>query len=170
MSSDIVPFSPSAVSLVDIRLDSQTYPRIKHIPQPVALSQLGTIVAMAYNYTGREYTTETIGMVAAALYSELMADDLGVGTANITIEEIGRAVRRAVLGEVEMYGINVSSLYKVVCNYATGDGHAAQIAANNRHQAERKAALAASTAGKMMEIYAGRTLKNTSINPHTLKK
>lgn len=163
MSSNIVPFQPSAASLVDIRLDTQRYPRLKNIPQPAALQSLGAVVAMAFNYTGRAYDPDSIQMVATALYSELMADDFGVGTANITIEEIGRAVRRAVLGETEMYGINVSSLYRVICDYATGDGHAAQVAANNRHQKERQKALDASAAGAMLTTYAGKMLKEKTI-------
>ena len=162
MSSNIAPFVPTAASLVDIRLDAQNYPRIKNIPQPTAISRLGAVVAMAFNYTGREYTPDSVAMVASALYAELMADDLGVGTANVTIEEVGRAVRRAVLGEVEMYGINVSSLYKVVCNYATGEGHDAQIAANNRHKREREAALKASAAGAMLQVYSGALLTHTT--------
>lgn len=163
MSSEIVPFKPSAVSLVDIRLDTQNYPRIKNIPPTTAIHDLGAVIAMAFNYTGREYSPESVGMVASALYSELMADDFGVGTANITIEEAGRAIRRAVLGETEMYGINVSSLYKVICDYATGDGHAAQIAANNRRQKERKQALAQSSAGAMLTTYEGKMLKNSTL-------
>lgn len=164
MNNSIVPFSPSASSLVDIRLDVQRYPRIKNIPQPVALQGLAAIVAMAYNYTGREYSPESIAMVSNALYAELLADDLGIGTANITIEEIGRAVRRAVLGEQEMYGINVSSLYKVICAYCTGEGHAAQTAANNRRRAEREKALKASAAGAMLQAYSGEVIK--ALNPH----
>lgn len=161
MNNSIVPFQPAATSLVDIRLDSQNFPRIKNITQPTAISRLASVVAMAYNYTGREYTTDSVLAVASALYGELMADDFGVGTANITIEEVGRAVRRAVLGESEMYGINVSSLYKVICDYATGDGHAAQIAANNRRQKERQAALDKSAAGVMLNAYTGAMLTNT---------
>lgn len=168
MNNSIVPFQPSATSLVDIRLDAQNFPRIKNIPKPTAISRIASVVAMAYNYTGREYTTDSVLAVASALYGELMADDFGVGTANITIEEVGRAVRRAVLGEVEMYGINVSSLYKVICDYATGDGHAAQIAANNRRQKERQAAIAASPVGTMLTAYSGKMLKES--NPKTTAK
>lgn len=162
MSSNIVPFKPATASLVDIRLDTQNYPRIKNIQPPTAISRLASVVAMAFNYTGREYSTDSVLAVASALYGELMADDFGVGTANITIEEVGRAVRRAVLGETEMYGINVSSLYKVICDYATGDGHAAQIAANNRRRAEREKALKASAAGAMLESYTGKLLTHTT--------
>lgn len=162
-NSQIVPFRPSATSLVDIRLNAEQYPRIKALPQPVAVQGLAAVVAMAYNYTGRAYDADAVTLVATALYGELMADDLAIGTANITIEEIGRAVKRAVLGEQEMYGINVSSLYKIVCNYATGEGHDAQIAANNRHAAERKKALASSAAGTMLTAYTGALLKKSTL-------
>lgn len=161
MSSNIVPFKPSGASLVDIRIDPQRYPRIKSIPMLQALNDIGAIVAMAFNYTGREYTPETLQLVAGGLYTELITDELGVGTSNITIEEIGRAVRRAVLGETEMYGINVSSLYKAICAYCTGEGHAAQTAANNRRRAEREKALKVSAAGAMIESYTGKLLTHT---------
>lgn len=167
MNNSIVPYRPNTASLVDIRLNAQQYPRLKNIPQPQALSSIMSIIAMAFNYTGRGYDEDAITALASALYAELMADDFGVGTANISIEEIGRAVRRAVLGETEMYGINVSSLYKVICDYATGDGHAAQIAANNRHAAARRAALEKSPAGVMLQSYAGALLQSSNPNTNT---
>ena len=165
MNNNIIPFSPSAASLVDIRLDSARFPRIKNIPQPTAISGLSAVVSMAFNYTGREYSTDAVLAISSALYGELMADDFGLGTANITIEEIGRAVRRAILGEREVYGINVSSLYKIVCDYAEGEGHAAQVAANNRSRAQRTAQLKASAAGAMLDSYSGELIKK--LNPHT---
>ena len=163
MNNKIVPFAPSTASLVDIRLDAARYPRIKNIPQPTAISGLSAVVAMAFNYTGRETSTDAILAIASALYGELVADDFGLGTGNITIEEIGRAVRRAVLGEREMYGINVSSLYKVICDYAEGEGHAAQVAANNRHKKQTQQTLAAHPAGAMLTAYTGALLKHSTL-------
>lgn len=169
--NEITPYTPpQGVTLVDIRYDSQKFPRIKNLGGQQAQARLQQIVAMAYAYTGRPAETARIEMVAAALYNELMEDKRGLGTANITIEEIGHAVKSAILNAPDDMYVSVASLYKAVCSYAEGEGNKAQQDAYKRKQDERKAALAASTAGVMMEIYAGRTLKNTSINPHTLKK
>ena len=162
-NNNIVPFSPSPASLVDIRMDSRKYPRIKNLDQPTAVHDLAAVVAMAFSYTGREYTLESVLGIASALYTEIVVDEFGLGTGNITIEEIGRAVRRAVLGEREMYGINVSSLYKVICDYAEGEGHAAQVAANNRHKKQTQQTLAAHPAGAMLTAYTGALLKSTTL-------
>jgi len=160
MNNSITIFAPKTeVSLVDIRMDSKAYPRIKSMPEPVAVDGLASVIAMAFVYTGREYTPESLVLIASALYKELMADSRGIGTGNISVEEIGRAVNRAVLGETEMFGINVSSLYKVICSYCTGEGHDAQKAANLRRADERAKALKGTAVGAMMDAFAGRMIK-----------
>lgn len=151
---------PQNVSLVDMRADSRRFPRLATIDQETAQHRLQGIVAMAYTYTGRQYQPADLTLVAHGLYTELMLDEDGVGTKNISVEEIGYAIRRAILS-TEMYGINVVSLYKAVRAYCVGEGHYAQQQANERRAAERKAQLKASAPGAMLESYAGQMLLNT---------
>lgn len=153
---------PQNVSLVDMRADSRRFPRLATIDQETAQHRLQGIVAMAYTYTGRQYQPADLTLVAHGLYTELMLDEDGVGTKNISVEEIGYAIRRAILS-TEMYGINVVSLYKAVRAYCVGEGHYAQQQANERRAAERKAQLKASAPGAMLESYAGQLLLNTHI-------
>lgn len=151
---------PQNVSIVDMRADSRRFPRLATIDQETAQHRLQGIVAMAYTYTGRQYQPADLTLVAHGLYTELMLDEDGVGTKNISVEEIGYAIRRAILS-TEMYGINVVSLYKAVRAYCVGEGHYAQQQANERRAAERKAQLKASAPGAMLESYAGQMLLNT---------
>lgn len=151
---------PQNVSLVDMRADSRRFPRLATIDQETAQHRLQGIVAMAYTYTGRQYQPADLTLVAHGLYTELMLDEDGVGTKNISVEEIGYAIRRAILS-TEMYGINVVSLYKAVRSYCVGEGHYAQQQANERRAAERKAQLKASAPGAMLDSYAGQMLLNT---------
>ena len=151
---------PQNVSLVDMRADSRRFPRLATIDQETAQHRLQGIVAMAYTYTGRQYQPADLTLVAHGLYTELMLDEDRVGTKNISVEEIGYAIRRAILS-TEMYGINVVSLYKAVRAYCVGEGHYAQQQANERRAAERKAQLKASAPGAMLESYAGQMLLNT---------
>lgn len=153
---------PQNVSLVDMRADSRRFPRLATIDQETAQHRLQGIVAMSYTYTGRQYQPADLTLVAHGLYTELMLDEDGVGTKNISVEEIGYAIRRAILS-TEMYGINVVSLYKAVRAYCVGEGHYAQQQANERRAAERKAQLKASAPGAMLESYAGQLLLNTHI-------
>lgn len=162
MSAELTPYTaPQGVTLVDIRMDSNRFPRVKNLTGQSALVRLEQVVLMAYTYTGRPAPEDRCRMVAAALYSELMEDKKGIGTANITIEEVAHAVKTAILESDGDIYINIAFLYKAVCNYALGEGHEAQESANNRRRAEREKALKASSAGAMLESYTGQILLNT---------
>ena len=162
MSAELTPYTaPQGVTLVDIRMDSNRFPRVKNLTGQSALVRLEQVVLMAYTYTGRPAPEDRCRMVAAALYSELMEDKKGIGTANITIEEVAHAVKTAIIESDGDIYINIAFLYKAVCNYALGEGHEAQESANNRRRAEREKALKASAPGAMLESYAGQILLNT---------
>ena len=155
--------APQGVTLVDIRLDSVRFPRIKTIPAQQATARLQQVVAMAYVYTGRNADEAKLQMVAAALYNELLEDKKGIGTANITIEEVGHAVKDAILQADSDVYINIAFLYKAVCAYCLGEGHDAQQAAYKRKVADREKALQSSAVGAMIQVYAGKTLKTTKL-------
>lgn len=153
MSNKVQIYQPAqGVSLVDIRMDAQRFPRLRNIPVTQAVAQLCQIVAMAYTYTGRPVDDTRLGVVASALHAELMQDSRGIGTDNITVEEIGHAVRTAVLTAGDMY-ISIATLFNAICTYCTGEGHDAQVQADNRHRAERERLLADSPAGALMRNY-----------------
>lgn len=163
MSNDLTIYSgQQGVSLVDIRMDSAKYPRLKNLGVPAAINRLQQVVAMAYTYTGRPVDEGRVRMVATALYNELLEDKKGIGTGNITIEEIGHAVKSEILeADGDIY-INIAFLYRAVCKYALGEGHDAQETANSRRRAQREAQLKASAAWAMIQAYIGKTLKNTT--------
>ena len=165
MTQEITPYlAPQGVTLVDIRMDADRFPRIKNIPGQSAVARLQQVVAMAYAYTGRPAEDNRIQMVAAALYNEILEDKKGLGLGNITIEEIGHAVKTAILdGTDDMY-ISVASLFRAVCAYSGGEGHDAQQAAYKRRISERRAAIEATPAGAMLQTYAGRMLSAQSHN------
>lgn len=148
---------PEGLSLVEMRSDANKFPRLSVYTPASAENRLAQIVAMAMTYTGRQFQPGDLRLIARALYSELMRDPDGIGTRNICMEEIGHAVRQAVLGN-DMYGINVASLYKAVRNYCTGEGHDAQQEANARRTQQRQQALRQSTAGAMLDAYTTKAL------------
>lgn len=165
MSNELTHYKPQdgPLDLVAVRMDSTKYPRLKNLPAPVGISGLAQIIAAALAYAGKSLPEEDVRFMAGALHTELMQDYDGVGTANIALDEVQYCIRRATLGlGPEMYGINVSSLYKVVCDYCLHEGRQAQETANSRSQAQRKAALKASAAGAMLQSYSGALLTHTS--------
>ena len=162
MSNEVAIYTaPAGVSLVDIRMDADRFPRIKTINAQSAVARLCPVVAMAFVYTGRPAEEKKIEMIAAALYGELLEDKRGLGTGNITIEEVAHAIKDAILSATEDVYINIAFLYRAVCAYAEGEGHDAQQAAYRRKVAERQAAIAASPLGTLQAIYTTRTLKSS---------
>ena len=161
--NEIVAYTaPAGVSLVDIRMNSTAYPRIKTLNRQSAVARLQQVVAMAYVYTGRSADESKIEMVATALYSELMEDKRHLGIGNITIEEIAHAVKDAILqaNREDVY-INIAFLYKAVCAYAEGEGHDAQEEAYRRIRAQRQKAIAATPVGTMLATYESRILNSS---------
>lgn len=158
MNNELTTYQ-EATDLVAIRMDGQKFPRIKALSPVDAVAGIAKVITGAMNYTGRQYEKDGVALMASGLYTELLQDYEGIGTANITLQEIQYCIRRAVLGlGPEMYGINVASLYKVICDYCTHEGRQAQESANNRHAQERKAALKSSAVGVMLDVYAGKLL------------
>lgn len=166
MSQAITPYTPpSGVSLVDIRMDSTRFPRLKNLSGQTATARLQQVVAMAYVYTGRTAEESKIQMVAAALYNELLEDKKHIGLANITIEEVAHAVKDAILqADREDIYINIAFFYKAVCAYALGEGHDAQQTAYKRKVAERQRKIDNTPAGTMLTAYAGALLKESNPN------
>lgn len=166
MNNELTPYKPQdgPLDLVAVRMDSNKYPRLKNLPAPVGVSGLAQIIAAALAYAGKSLPEEDVRFMAGALHTELMQDYDGVGTANIALDEVQYCIRRATLGlGPEMYGINVSSLYKVVCDYCLHEGRLAQESANSKHAAQRQKALQQSAAGAMLTAYTGALLKQSSL-------
>ena len=162
MSSEVAVYTaPAGVSLVDIRMDAERFPRLKSMTAQSATARLQQVVAMAYAYTGRPAEERRLEMVATALYGEILEDKKGLGLANITIEEIAHAVKDAILSADGDVYINISFLYRAICNYAEGEGHEAQESAYRRKVALRQKQLEGSSAGAMLTAYTGRLLENT---------
>ncbi len=114
----------TSYSLVDIRMDADTFPRIVRLTTTQARAGLSKIIADAFLYKGQTADKENVKFITSALLEELLADTT-YGLPFLTMEEIRRAIKKAVLTDPDFIGINVSSLYKVLLAYAKGDGHAA---------------------------------------------
>lgn len=121
----------AGVSLLEVRMNPEKYPRLKTYPRAAAVSEMSRIVAQAYLYRGQTADPTNIQFIACSLVDELVDDAERLGTGLLTFPEISRAVKRAALTE-EMYGISVSSLYRAVIGYVRGEGHRLSVIAGHR--------------------------------------
>ena len=108
--------------LAEIRNNPARYPRIKDLEWEDAYAQLHIIVAKAFVYRGQELVRKQVDLIASALLKELLEDFDRLETDHLTTQEIAYAVRQAVLGDAEMYGVTVASLYKAVVRYIKNEG------------------------------------------------
>ncbi len=120
-------------TLLDIRRDKETYPRLYTMDETQAKAELAIITMMAFQYRGQNIDIETNLALVDSLYAELMEDEDNVGLRYLTMAEIRRVVKRALTGQTkkELYGVNVGSLLTVLTDYARGEGAELQAKVEN---------------------------------------
>ena len=124
MSNELTTYTPSPmVSLVEIRRDNVRFPRLHSYPQDIAHRMMTAIVIRANEYFGQKPEMAEVEQIAWDLYTELMNDDEGLRTRNITMEEIHRAIRKAATGQgAEFYGkVSFYFLYKCIMHYVKNE-------------------------------------------------
>ena len=108
--------SSQRASLLDIRRDPMSFPRIKDYAPEALLMELQSSILMVYQYRGQKpNSADEIKVMARSLMAELLADDFGNDTRELSMEEIRRALRKVGLRQgSDMFGINVGSLYNAI--------------------------------------------------------
>lgn len=148
-------------TLLEIRRDDRTYPRICRMSVEQVALHLQPIVLMAAQYRGQVMDSNTCGYVAHELAQSLLEENK-YGTRYITIQEIAIVVKKAALTE-DMYGVNVSSLYKTIIAYAKGEGHRLQEQVKAELKAENRKAQERSPVMARLRAAAGEMLKTTKV-------
>lgn len=146
-------------TLLDMRADSQRFPRLRAVSREQAIYEMSKIVSQAFLYRGQAADQTNIQFISSALYDELM-DDQVYGAPNISFAEIHVVVKRAVLGGTEMFGISVASLYKIIMEYVKGEGHNLAKEVKEMRRREDEKLLKQSIIAPMLQAYSGQLIKN----------
>ena len=146
------------VSPLEIRRDSVKYPRLHQYEKEDAIARLSDIVINAYLYTGRRADTGEVRFIASALYEELMEKN-SYNTRCIAIEEVERAVKKALFGDKDLF-ISVVSLYKAIMDWIKVDGHQLDTQVRQMERDENEKALKESIIAGMV----GENAQNLIIN------
>ena len=72
MSNEIVNYNPQGVTLLEMRADSERFPRIKTMPREQAVSGMTRIVSQAFLYRGQAADPANVQFIATALVEELI--------------------------------------------------------------------------------------------------
>ena len=143
-------------SLLEIRMDSKTFPRLSAYTRDAAIVELARIITKAFLYRGNVSDPQQVSFIATSLYDELIREDT-YGAANITLNEVSVVIRKAILEE-DIF-ISVSTLYRAILNYCKGEGHLLQIQANERLKATPGGAV-----DTIINAYAGKLVKSNKTN------
>ena len=153
-SSALVNYNPGKATLLEMRADSTRFPRIKTMPREQAVLGMSKIVSQAFLYRGQAADATNIQFISSALLDELLEDDRN-GAGYLSLAEIQVVVKRAVLGGSDMFGISVSSLYKVIMEFVKGEGH------RNQQQVEQQRQTAKHHPGEiLLQAYTGEFIRN----------
>ena len=150
------------VSLLEMRMDEKSFPRIGTFSREQAVLEMSKIVSQAFLYKGQAADPTNIQFISCSLVDELQADLDKLGTRNISFAEISRIVKRAVLQD-DMYGISVASLYKVIIEYVKGEGNKLQREVLERKRKTDQEQIKNSVIAPMLQAYAGQLLKNSKV-------
>ena len=147
-------------SLLEIRMDSKTYPRLCRYSKEEADKAMVTIVSKAFLYRGQTADPSVIGFTASALVDELLQEDK-YGAKYLSFEEISRIIKKAVL-ESDIF-ISVSSLYKVILDFCKGEGTRIQQEAAALKRKQDEESLRNSVVAPMLQAYTGAFIKEHKI-------
>lgn len=168
MSNDVVntisgqmAVMPQKASMLQVRLDHKTYPRLGTYDYQSALDSLTGIILLCFQYRGQQADADNVAFIATELLNYLLEDPEKIGTRNLTFEEIGRLFRQAIMGGREMYGISVASLYPILADYCNGEGaklHQEELKQLRAAQ-EKKVEQAKADMMPMLQAYAGAMMR-----------
>lgn len=154
MSNEVTNYNPGQATLLEMRADSTRFPRVKTMTDEEAVFQLSRIVTQAFLYRGQAADPTNIQFISSALIQEIRQDRT-FGLSDLSLAEIQVVVKRAVLGE-DMF-ISVASLFRVIREYAKGEGHRNQVVVNNRKRE-------VSPVSPIIKAYTGEFIRNNKIS------
>lgn len=158
----LVNYNPGSASLLEMRADPTRFPRLKSMPREQAVFEMSKIVSQAFLYRGQAADPTNIQFISAALVGELL-DDTKFGLNCLSLAEIQVVVKRAVLGGSDMFGISVASLYKVILEFAKGEGHLNQQRIESRKREMEEKQYRESPVSAMLQAATGEFIREHKI-------
>lgn len=149
-------------TFLEMRMDSQKYPRLYTYGKPEATFEMSKIVTRAFLYRGQAADPNNIQFISSTLVDELLQEEKW-GAKFLSFQEIGLIVKQAVLGSSEMYGISVASLYKAILDWIKSDGTRLQNEAAERKRQKDADSLRNSIIAPMIDAFSNQFAKEHKI-------
>lgn len=144
---------------VEARLRPDKHPRLKNYPRDMAVNMIAEIIFKAYFYKGFKFDQDNVRAISETLYEEMMMDSHKLGMPQISMFEIGYAIKKAVMDNEDFF-FSVSYIYNVIKKYCLKEGHEALEEAKKIIKREEQKQLS-SPAQTMIDVYSGRMVNNS---------
>lgn len=139
-------------------MNRKDFPRLHQFTKEDATKVIMGILSKAHMYKGYRVDADNIRFVSEALYDEMMLDNHKMGMPNITMYEIGYAIKKSIMDNPEFF-FSVTSLYGVIKDYCKGEGHQAYQDAVKLTKAMEAQRLADSAAPRLLDNYSQQLIK-----------
>jgi len=160
MNNELTVPGQNLPSLLEIRMDSKTYPRLCRYNRDEAVFNMTKIVNQAFLYRGQTADPSVVTFVSSSLVDELLQETKW-GAKYLSFEEISRIIKKSVL-EDDIY-ISVSSLYKVIIEFCKGEGTRIQQEATELKRKQDEDSLRNSVVAPMLQAYTGQFIKEHKV-------
>lgn len=141
---------------VEARLRPDKHPRLKSYSKDNAVNLITEIIIKAYFYKGFKFDQYNVIALSETLYDEMMMDSHHMGMPQISMFEIGYAIKKAVMDNEDFF-FSVSYLYNVIKKYCLKEGHEALEEAKKIIKREQQKQLP-SPAQTMIENYSSKMI------------
>ena len=155
MSNSLITINSQNATLLEMRADSKRFPRLYTYPKEQAYKEMAVIISQAFLYKGHTAEQSNIEFIATNLVDELLADTK-YGAGNISLGEIQKVIKRAIL-ETDIPAISVSTLYRIIIDYAKGEGN------DLERQIRLRRPTPSAPVNAMMDSFAGAMSKTNSV-------
>lgn len=152
MNNSLTISNPQEATLLEMRADSRRFPRLNTYDREEAYKAMIPVITQAFLYKGHTADPEAIRFIATNLVDELLADTK-YGAGNISLGEIQKVIKRAIL-ETDIPVISVSTLYRIIIDYAKGEGN------DLERQIRQRKVIPSAPVGAMIDSYAGAMAKS----------
>lgn len=158
--AEVILYDPK-VDLVEVRLNSNKYPRIRSFSFEEAFPLMRNSINYLYLLKGQRAEDDVLDFMTGEMIRELQEEN-NLGTRNLSFYEINRAFRKAALNPIpgrEMVAISVASLYHAVVDFIRTEGLEADRKAHDIREKEKRAQLSNPAKQALIETMAGAMVK-----------
>lgn len=148
--------------LVLARMRPDKFPRLRSMSKDAASVCLMEIISRAYLYKGYKFDDDNVRFLAETLYDEMMLDTHHLAMPNISMFEIGWAIKKAVMDNEDFF-FSVSYLYNVIKKYCKTEGHDASEEARQIIRMEQQKQLESSPVKTMLDVYTGKMINKQNL-------